>query len=107
MVDEATHADQRVEASICEVEGGVEGIGAADCDLVVDCGDGDVHSLVVGRTGEDAVGAREETEVEEEDVEENDNCGFDAETVTGVGRFFEGLEHYAAMLYWVLELGTA
>lgn len=107
MVDEATHADQRVEASISEVEGGVEGIGAADCDLVVDCGDGDVHALVVGRTGEDAVGTGEETEVEEEDVEENDYGGFDAETVAGVGRFFEGLEHYAAVLYWVLQLSAA
>lgn len=69
MVDEATHVDQRVEASIGEVERGIEGIGAADCDLIVDCGDGHVHSLVVGGTGEDGVDAGEEGEVEEEDVE--------------------------------------
>ena len=63
-VDEATNGLQGREGSVGEVENLIEGRRVVYSDLIVDCGDGDIHPCEFGVTGEDVGCVNDEKEEE-------------------------------------------
>lgn len=48
IIDKASQIDQRIQCPISQIKSLVEGITISDGNFVIDGGDGDVHSLVLG-----------------------------------------------------------